>query len=84
MFSAKVQKNNLDYNRYGFIVAKTIDKRATVRNRLKRVFRSVIEQQWLEKGKGYDVLFILHPQIKDIERMQLEEKINNIFAKLSL
>lgn len=60
-FSGKIKKNNLPYNRYGFIVSKRISKRAHVRNRAKRVFRSCIEKLHYRLNGGYDMLFVLKP-----------------------
>ncbi len=69
-FSVKVVRNNLDVSRFGFVVKKTTDKRATVRNRIKRLFRSCIEEKLLEIQGGFDMLFLLEKGI--IEKHQDE------------
>ncbi len=66
-FVLKVAYNNYNYSRYGFVVSKKIDKRAVVRNRLKRSIRSCIEQSITQIKPGYDMLFILR-------KKSLEEK----------
>ena len=58
-FVLKIARNNLSYNRYGFIVGKKIDKRAVGRNRLKRRFRAGVETLSHELASGYDILFLL-------------------------
>lgn len=58
-FTVRIAKNDLSYSRFGFIVSKKIDKRATVRNSLKRHFRLCLEMIFDNIQKGYDVLFIL-------------------------
>ncbi len=58
-FVIKTAKNEKAYSRFGFTVSKKIDKRAVVRNRIKRQVRSCVEQN-LEKIKpGRDILFII-------------------------
>ena len=63
-FILKYAKSNLEYNRYGFIVSKKIDKRAVARNEIKRRFRAVIEQLHPSLPQGYDLLFILKSDAK--------------------
>ncbi|HSD99097.1 MAG TPA: ribonuclease P protein component [Patescibacteria group bacterium] len=81
-FSVKIQKNTLPHNRYGFVVSKAIDKKATVRNRVKRVLRSCIEEKWLGRGDK-DILFIVRPGIKSAEKLLLREKVDKIMRGLT-
>ena len=58
-FVIKTAKNEMPNSRFGFTVSKKIDKRATVRNRIKRQVRSCIEEN-IEKIKpGKDFLFVI-------------------------
>ncbi len=57
-FVLKFGKNNKPFNRFGFIVSKKIDKRSTVRNKVKRKLRSCVEQIQNEIKTGFDFLFI--------------------------
>lgn len=82
-FLMRFQKNNLPVNRYGFIVAKTIDKRAVVRNRLRRVVRSIIEEIWLQKLSGLDILFVLKPAIKKVSKQDLITRLNAAIGGIS-
>lgn len=77
-FVLKFAKNEKSFNRFGFIVSKKIDKRATVRNRGKRKIRVCIETNFDKIKPGYDVLFILKKQIlskttKEISELTLRE-----------
>lgn len=65
LFSLRVEKNNLDYSRFGFIVSKKVDKRAVVRNRVKRVFRSSVEDRQDKIKEGFDMLFFLRKGLFD-------------------
>lgn len=60
----KIKKNGELVSRFGFIVSKKIDKRAIVRNRIKRKMRFCIEQNLDKIIKGYDFLFILKKNIE--------------------
>lgn len=71
LFSLRIAKNTFDYSRFGFIVSKRIDKRATFRNRIKRVFRSCIEENFDKITKGHDMLFVLKKEVASVKRDQL-------------
>lgn len=58
-FTFRVVKNNLLYNRFGFVVSKKVDKRATVRNKLKRKISSCIENMVDKIKKGHDMLLVI-------------------------
>lgn len=58
-FNLKTQPNTEEKSRFGFVVSKKIDKRAVVRNRIKRVLRSCIEENAEKIREGYDFLFVL-------------------------
>lgn len=76
-FSVRIKKNNLSHNRFGFIVSKRIDKRAVVRNRLKRVFRSNIEDSLEQMRNGYDMLFILRKQVAQKTREEMRSALTS-------
>lgn len=63
LYILKLAKNNLPISRFGFVISKKIDKRATVRNRIKRKFRFCIEQNFKNIEKGYDFLFVFKKNI---------------------
>ncbi len=58
-FVMKAQPNGLSLSRFGFVIGKSVDKRATARNRAKRILRSCIEDRLLVIRPGFDILFIL-------------------------
>lgn len=83
-FSLRITKNNLANNRYGFVVKKALDKRAVVRNRIRRVFRSCIEEMNDDIKNGYDMLFVLEKGIigkvreevfRDLDKFLTEKKL---------
>ncbi|HET9946969.1 MAG TPA: ribonuclease P protein component, partial [Patescibacteria group bacterium] len=76
-FLMKMQKNNLSYNRFGFVAGKAVSKLATERNHIKRIFRSHIEQRWLGRSGGYDILFVLRPGIvfDDVVKTKIDNSL---------
>jgi len=47
-------------SRFGFIVSNKIDKRATVRNSLRRRLRALAAQYLSAIGSGYNIVVIVH------------------------
>lgn len=83
-FFLKVAENNLSQNRFGFLVRKTDEKRATDRNRIRRVFRSCIEEMLPEIQPGRDMLFILKRQILEMKREDLYNELHAFFKQKNL
>lgn len=79
LFLCKYKPNGLPNSRFGFVVRKTVDKRATERNRVRRVFRSIIEELLPELQSGYDVLFVLNRPLLEMTR---EELYNTLYGFL--
>lgn len=80
-FLAKISRNDLPYSRFGFVVTKSLDKRSTVRNRVKRVFRSCIEELREQICEGYDILFLLRKNIIDKSRESVYHEIQVLLTK---
>jgi ribonuclease P protein component len=78
LFQVRISENNDNKARFGFVVSKKIDKRATVRNRVKRQVRVCIENNLDKVKEGYNMLFLLKKQIvgketAEVNRIVLEE-----------
>lgn len=58
LLTIKNKENGLLLNRFTTIVSKKIDKRAVVRNRIKRLINSCIEELYNHIHKGRDMVFI--------------------------
>ena len=80
-FTLKISRNTLANNRFAFTVKKTIDKRARVRNRAKRVLRSCIEELLNEISVGYDMLFLLEKGIIDRKRELVFKDIHTLLSE---
>lgn len=87
-FSVKVGTNEFLYNRYGFIISKKVEKRATIRNRLRRRIRAFIEPlpMRISTETGKDMLFILKKeallQTTRVLWLQMQETISQINTAL--
>lgn len=84
IFSLRTAKNNLEYSRFGFVVGKNVDKRATARNRIRRLFRSCIEELKTEIQDGYDMLFFLKTGVLEMERKELYNQIYGFLKEKNL
>lgn len=71
-FRILVKENTLSHNRFGFVVSKKIDKRAVVRNRIRRILQEAVRQN-LTQGSGKDMLFVVRQSF-------IEEKTTEIFS----
>lgn len=83
-WSLKYAKNDAAVNRYGFVIRKSADKRAVVRNRIRRVFRSCIEELHQDMVQGNDMLFFLEKGIMDMNREALMQQITLMLRKNNL
>lgn len=80
-FLLKSTENSEKHNRFAFVVSKKIDKRATKRNKIKRIMRSLVEGK---KDNGHvDMLLIARPAILHAKKEDIEEKLEEIFKKLT-
>ncbi len=83
-FVLKIAKNNLENNRYAFVVRKSLDKRAVGRNRIKRVLRSCIEEMLENIKPGYDMLFLLEKGIIDVKRQDVFNNLKTVLESKNL
>jgi|SRR5579859_6554156 len=83
-FVIKIAKNNLSYNRYSFIVSKKVDKRAVVRNRLKRRFRAEVEHIQKETSSGFDFLYVLRKEAIEQTHETLRIELKTALLKKGL
>lgn len=62
-FVLKSKENRLTVNRFGIVVSKKIDKRAVVRNKIKRFFRTALANLDSQMSIGHDILLIAKKEI---------------------
>lgn len=74
LFIVKFQRNTLSYNRYGFIISKKVDLRASVRNKVKRLFHDSVVVSNISQT-GYDILFIVKKKAAHVAKEEIAESI---------
>lgn len=74
-------ENGLNNSRFAFIVSTQIDKRATIRNRIKRRLRQIIHLRLKEIKPGFDLMFLTRPTIKNLKYQELKEKTEDLLTK---
>ena len=74
-FSLRYNFENNRACRFGFIITKRVDKRAVVRNKIKRRFRSCLEENIKNIKEGYDLLFFIKKESLGLDRDKLCDQI---------
>ena len=80
----KILRNNLKNNRYGIVVSLKIDKRAVVRNKIRRRIREIIRLNEKNFKQGFDVMILTRESIKDLKYKEIEVKLFSLFKKAGL
>lgn len=84
LFSLLVAKNGLGASRFGFIVSNKIHKRATKRNRVKRLLREGVRLQISKVRPGYDFVFLAKKRILGQDFLTVSEAVQKAFKKAGL
>ena len=79
----KINKNDLQSSRFGFIVSKKFSKKAVERNRIKRILREVVKERIGEVVKGMDIVIVVNPKAK-ADFQELKKIIDILFKKSRL
>lgn len=83
-FIAKVKQNTFLFNRLGVVISKKIDKRAVVRNRIKRLIYSITEELPKNIKQGYDILIVIRKNAVGKTRKELYLSIKQMLLKEGL
>lgn len=70
--------------RIGFIASTRLDKRATQRNRARRLLREAIRPQLPRLKTGYDIILIAKGRIKEARLEEVCFSLNQVLSKISL
>ncbi len=83
-FGFKILKNNLKHNRYGIVVNLKVDKRAVVRNKIRRRFRDIIKNHEKDLKQGFDVMILTREQTKNLDFQEIKEKMELLLKKAKI
>lgn len=88
LYSPMVQliygKNNLPVSRFAFIVSTKIDKRATARNRIRRLLSESVRLLLPSLAPEYDVLFIVRQKNRDERIGEVKQSVENLLRTAGL
>jgi len=77
-------ENNLANSRFAFVVSTQIDKRAVVRNKIKRRLREIIHQNLKNIESGFDLMFLTRLAIKNLEYKDLVKLVEQLLVRAQL
>lgn len=79
----KINENNLNRPRFGFVVSKKVSNKSVVRNKIKRRLREIVRERIKRiKNRGIDGIFIALPDIKKQNFKEIEKVVENLFKKV--
>lgn len=78
----KTQTNELHQNRYGILVSNKVSKSAVRRNLIKRRIRAILRILHPQIKRGFDIIIITQPLIRDAEYKEIETLLFKIFKKI--
>lgn len=74
-------QNNLGKIRFSCIVSQAVSKKATIRNKLKRRLRELIQVKLNKMEKGIDGIILALPGLETKDFWEIEGAINKLFKK---
>lgn len=72
-FTVRSVANELDSSRFGVVISKKVDKRAVVRNRMRRLIHQAVLTHLLPVASSQDTLFIVQKPFTELSEQLLEE-----------
>lgn len=73
MLSVKAASSGRSVARAVIVVGKKVDKRAVVRNRLRRRISAVLREMWGTVKPGYDIVISVHSDIRAVPTDELRQ-----------
>ena len=76
-----IRQNTVKISRFAVVVPARIDKRATVRNRSKRLVREAIRRLLSEVADGWDVVVVVRKDLSGMKQAYVLEQLRSILAQ---
>jgi len=80
-FVLKVLRKKRPKTRIGFVISKKVAKKASQRNKLKRILSEAARMRTVKMKKGIDMVLIILKAGEKTDRRQLEQDLDKIFQK---
>lgn len=77
-------KRNMGSTRFGFIVSTKISKRATARNRVKRVLKEAIRNLLPKIKEGFDVVFLVKRAILEKGGEEIKNEVGRTLSRAGI
>jgi ribonuclease P protein component len=80
----KFVANNLPYSRAGVTVGVKVNKRAVVRNKVKRHYREIVRNHFNLIAPGYDIMLLTSKGATDLSYAEKEKRLIRVLEKAGL
>jgi ribonuclease P protein component len=81
LLSVKALPSGHHDSRLVVVVAKKVDKRAVVRNRLRRRILGDVESHWATLRPGYDIVVSVHSDVSGLPAAKLHEHLTQALTR---
>lgn len=81
-FNLNYGKNRTEVTRVGIVVGKKFSKKATERNRVKRVFREAINELYKDLKTGMDIVVFVKTNKSEIKLEKIKKELFESFKKV--
>lgn len=78
-FTLRFWENGESLSKFAFIISKKIDKKAVIRNKIKRSLARVLEEILTEIKPGYNFVFIVKKEILEKSQEEIEKNLKETF-----
>lgn len=82
LFILKYEPGLPEERLFGVVISKKVDKRATHRNRMRRILHTFIQDNLTTFPKGYRFLFLVQKPFEDLTASEREE-LRSLLTKVS-
>jgi len=84
VLSVKAAPSGRSQSRAVVVVSKKVDKRAVVRNRIRRRLSGELERRWATLRPGYDIVVNVHSDISSLPAAGIQEHLATALTRAGL
>ncbi len=84
LFILKASKNNLNFNRFGFVVSQKVSKKAVTRNKIRRRLAQIMKVKDKDIKSGTDLIFIVLSGADKKEFPEMQALVESALIKMGL